>query len=673
MIDSNELRGISQFFNPVTGQTTVSICYSEENTDEYFILEYHDGQKFVPFDGQNGIVYKDVAPVEIQYDTETTFYDNIVKEIYLGEVKYVPTNGAVYLPAYYAVNNLNDLQDVNITAPLNGDALIYDSATETWINGAGGGGGSGSVDFWVGTQTQYDAITTKNPGTLYFALDDSIYIPVQGGNGIPTGIDGIIESHGDGIAYKADPYLDYEPPIVDDLNNIFSDAREGYTFEGSFNLIFGSGSGKYSYSDGIALEYNVLLGSNNYLASPGTGGYYRRNILMGSGLQASKTDNILIGSGNTVSSYENIILGKDIISTDYSNFLAGKGYSVDSGTNIIISYGLTYSIPDSGGRNIIFGNNVTFGVGSGTISIGNYNQAESSSGEDTIIGPGAKVYSGNGDYTDGYNVVLGSNAYAKAPAAFSPGHDFYGWEGYSVSIGPGAKTRGGYNISIGLARIHGADSIAIGDGCWIGNTESELEADVVTETVAVGSGTKMKGGGLDVLVGEKVGGYFLTATECLMIGAHAGEYTSSGSKTLTLTNSTYLGTYAGYMSNTTGSDLTLTGRVMIGYQAGYNDKTSNKLYIANSLTATPLIYGEFDNYLLRVHNILQVKMSTGQTAAPFSILDSSNNVLGGFTTSGGVISVVNQKDGSNLKIWYGTEAEYAAIGTPDANTLYFTV
>ncbi len=43
-----------------------------------------------------------------------------------------------------------------------------------------------------------------------------------------------------------------------------------------------------------------------------------------------------------------------------------------------------------------------------------------------------------------------------------------------------------------------------------------------------------------------------------------------------------------------------SGSVYLGYQAGQSSNASNVLYIANSSTATPLIYGEFANTLLRV-------------------------------------------------------------------------
>ena len=46
--------------------------------------------------------------------------------------------------------------------------------------------------------------------------------------------------------------------------------------------------------------------------------------------------------------------------------------------------------------------------------------------------------------------------------------------------------------------------------------------------------------------------------------------------------------FAGF-SNTAGS-----GNVFLGNEAGYKETGSNKLYIDNSDTSTPLIYGQFD-------------------------------------------------------------------------------
>jgi len=47
--------------------------------------------------------------------------------------------------------------------------------------------------------------------------------------------------------------------------------------------------------------------------------------------------------------------------------------------------------------------------------------------------------------------------------------------------------------------------------------------------------------------------------------------------------------------------------VFIGWNAAASDvEASNRLYIANSDTPTPLIYGEFDNNLLRINGSLGV-------------------------------------------------------------------
>jgi hypothetical protein len=45
--------------------------------------------------------------------------------------------------------------------------------------------------------------------------------------------------------------------------------------------------------------------------------------------------------------------------------------------------------------------------------------------------------------------------------------------------------------------------------------------------------------------------------------------------------------------------------VFLGYQSGYNASSSNQLYIENSNSATPLIYGEFDNDLVKIYGTLQ--------------------------------------------------------------------
>lgn len=49
-----------------------------------------------------------------------------------------------------------------------------------------------------------------------------------------------------------------------------------------------------------------------------------------------------------------------------------------------------------------------------------------------------------------------------------------------------------------------------------------------------------------------------------------------------------------------------SGNIAVGYNAGKNETGSNKLYIENSDIATPLIYGEFDNDLVKINGDFHV-------------------------------------------------------------------
>jgi len=62
-----------------------------------------------------------------------------------------------------------------------------------------------------------------------------------------------------------------------------------------------------------------------------------------------------------------------------------------------------------------------------------------------------------------------------------------------------------------------------------------------------------------------------------------------------------LGSGAGY-NLTSGS-----GNVFIGYLAGAQETGSNKLYIDNSGTTTPLIYGQFDNDYVKLNSKVSIR------------------------------------------------------------------
>ncbi len=78
------------------------------------------------------------------------------------------------------------------------------------------------------------------------------------------------------------------------------------------------------------------------------------------------------------------------------------------------------------------------------------------------------------------------------------------------------------------------------------------------------------------------------------IGIAAGRNHTTGDR------NTYVGRRAG-ANNPSGS-----GNVFIGDLAGQNATGSNQLYIANSETESPLIYGEFDNQIVNINGSLGV-------------------------------------------------------------------
>jgi len=93
-----------------------------------------------------------------------------------------------------------------------------------------------------------------------------------------------------------------------------------------------------------------------------------------------------------------------------------------------------------------------------------------------------------------------------------------------------------------------------------------------------------------------------------MVGAGSGFNNTTGHW------NTLVGYGAGY-ANTTGF-----GNVFIGYNSGKAASDTNKLYIDNSTTATPLVFGDFDANVLKVNGDLVV---TGKIIAAHGVGDAN--------------------------------------------------
>lgn len=106
------------------------------------------------------------------------------------------------------------------------------------------------------------------------------------------------------------------------------------------------------------------------------------------------------------------------------------------------------------------------------------------------------------------------------------------------------------------------------------------------------SGFNTTSGNRNTFLGYTTGSINTTGNDNVYIGEGTGQY-ASGSKNV------LIGARSGTL--TQGSS-----NIFLGYRAGYAENGSNKLYIENSNATTPLIYGEFDNDLLRVNGTLNI-------------------------------------------------------------------
>lgn len=242
-----------------------------------------------------------------------------------------------------------------------------------------------------------------------------------------------------------------------------------------------------------------------------------------------------------------------------------------------------------------------------------------------------------------YNVTAGTNNVAV---------------GYSAML---ATTIGAYNTAIGTTSLY---SLTSGTHNTSVGASSSYFITTGTGNTAVGSSTfgYLRDGTYNCAFGYQAAYNLVTGNGNIAIGGYRplfnlvkGTYnTATGYGALTtlqegaentavgvaagqnLVNGSYncfFGPYAGY--GCLGSS-----NIIIGSRAGYSETGSNKLYISNSNTTTPLIYGEFDNNLLKIKG--DVKPATDDT---YDLGGSSNRWDDIYATNSTIqTSDLNKKD-----------------------------
>ncbi|NOR45432.1 MAG: hypothetical protein GQ534_07580 [Candidatus Delongbacteria bacterium] len=254
------------------------------------------------------------------------------------------------------------------------------------------------------------------------------------------------------------------------------------------------------------------------------------------------------------------------------------------------------------------------------------NQYTDFSSENIFIG----LNSGNSIIDGKYNIFMGNSAGFNTLGGLHdqmPDRGFYNvFIGYESGL---SNTWGQNNIFMGYksgySNQEGSWNVFIGDksgmnstgeqNTYIGNEAGMSATDTYGNSfIGCRAGYSNYEGEQNTFVGKSSGYFNYNGSHNTFLGSSSGDNRSGGD------GNTIIGSNAGSFVNTNTSNNVFlgyaaghgnrgSGNVFLGNQAGSyytNDTDSNRLHIANTNTETPLIYGEFDNNLVRINGNFNV-------------------------------------------------------------------
>jgi hypothetical protein len=213
-------------------------------------------------------------------------------------------------------------------------------------------------------------------------------------------------------------------------------------------------------------------------------------------------------------------------------------------------------------------------------------------------------------------------------------------------------------VNAGRFTSSGAKNTFIGEGAGKNNKTGNDNT-----LIGSGAGDLNSAGNLNVMIGRQAG-FDNGGSSNTFVGAQSAVFNNPGE------NNTFLGASSGYQSD--GS-----GNVFLGSNAGRNQKGSNKLLIENSDadSTVALIYGEFDNDLLRINGKLiptdgvtdvdmDTKIQLRESAAGDTIrFEVEGSEIAGFTQSS--LSL-----GKNKNVLVGVEAGMNITSDAQGNSIF---
>lgn len=179
-------------------------------------------------------------------------------------------------------------------------------------------------------------------------------------------------------------------------------------------------------------------------------------------------------------------------------------------------------------------------------------------------------------------------------------------------------------------------------------------------------------GTFNTFLGQVAGKSHVSGSLNTILGSDAGRNHQNGD------NNTIVGAQAGYQ-NVSG-----TGNVFLGALAGYNETGSNKLYIDNSTTHYPLIYGDFNNDRLTVngnlgigtesptnplHVIGNIRMVDGNEQTGYIPVSDAAGTMIWTSPSGltGITTLADADDDTKVEVEASTDEDIIRLRTPSGS------
>jgi len=250
-----------------------------------------------------------------------------------------------------------------------------------------------------------------------------------------------------------------------------------------------------------------------------------------------------------------------------------------------------------------------------------------------------------------------------------------GWNNMSLGADSlTANTTGQANTAIGAQALYsntsGGENTAIGNWALLGGNggwNTAIGASSMNQNsgsafnTAVGRASlySISTGAHNTAIGQQASGAITTGNSNSILGSEALISLTTGNSNIAI------GRDAGH-SVVTGS-----ANIFLGYQAGYSETGSNKLYIANSNTATPLIGGDFSAKTLDVAgNATITSQATGTVGLTIQgAASQSANLQEWKDGSGNLVGYINNGAGAWFSNSIGINATpYAYSAMVSINT-----